>query len=96
MSETWYQTTGYGKRITPLVVQRYTDSSVWVGGRRRARVTDWESVFPTWEEAKAHLLSQADKNLQSARAALARAQAEYGNIKGMKDPAIALAQGDAA
>ena len=83
---TWYVTSNWGKRIEPVEVEKSTDKSVWIEGNRRALISDYSSHFPTWAEAKEHLLGKAGRKLEAARAQLARAQAEYGNIKGLRDP----------
>ena len=92
MSEIWYQTSKYKPTITPVTVERHTQSSVWIGGRRHAQVSEWHRVFPTWEAAKAHLMDRAEQRLENARRALQAAQSEYGNIKGMRPPSSAEAQ----
>jgi hypothetical protein len=81
--EMWFETCGY--RITPMEIDRYTGSSVWVRGSRCSR-TGWRSFFPTWAEAHAHLLAKAEAELVSARRQLEHAQGRHGQVKGMRPP----------
>lgn len=75
---------------------RETESSVWVmedtagwgrppkmEERRRVKGNDYHD---TWEAAHAFLLERAELKLQHARSTLQRAQAHYGNAKGMRKP----------
>lgn len=92
-----YKTVSYGKnKIEPVEVARETESSVWIEHticstrgdrkeeRRSAKSTSYESFHDTWEAAKQHLLDKAEAKLWGARRSLELAQAEFGNIKGMK------------
>lgn len=80
-----YRTSGFGKNpIEKIEVERETDSSVWIKGRRSVKDSSWLKYFDSWEDAHSFLLQKAEKNLISARRSLERAQGEHGNIKGMK------------
>lgn len=82
---TKFRTGGFGNiPIETVEVERETDSSVWINGRRNAKTTSWDKYWDSWEEAHAYLLEKAERSLQSARRSLEMAQAKYGNIKGMK------------
>lgn len=83
---TWYRAWPTFNEIVPVDVDKATDSSVWIGGRRLARATDHQSYFPTWDEAHAHLLQRAQEDLDRARRSLERAQGRHGNVKGMRQP----------
>lgn len=86
LGSTWYR--ARFEKIEPIVVTRSTSESVWPVGlnSREKRVTDWYGYFPTWEEAHAWLLSNAERKLQTARLRLQYAQGEHGNVVGMKKP----------
>lgn len=73
--------------VYPVEVDRETGSSVWVGGRRRAKRSDHESYFDTWEEARNYVLIKAQVRVDAARRHLEREKSDLGNIKGMKPPA---------
>jgi outer membrane protein OmpA-like peptidoglycan-associated protein len=91
MSKFWFKTSNYHPHITKVAIEKFTDSSVWIDGRRRARATDFEGYFPTFGDAKAHLLEKAEDKLANARHALQRAQGEHGNIAGLRDTTTANA-----
>lgn len=87
-----YMTTGYGTdKIVPVEVDRETERCVWVGGRRRAKNSDYESYFSTWDEAHNHLLGKVQVKVDAARRRLEQLNSELGNIKGMKPPAKEIA-----
>lgn len=86
MSETWFRVWLSFHEIRPFQVEKFTDSSVWIGGRRNVRLTNHMSYFPTWDEAHTHLLQRTKADLDSARQRLQRAQGLYGNVKGMQRP----------
>jgi hypothetical protein len=52
-------------------------------GRRCNKGSDYHD---TWEAAHACMLKDAERRLDAARTALARAQGHHGNVKGMKKP----------
>lgn len=89
---TWYET-DYKKQIKPVDIEKFTDSSVWFSGKfgrsevsRSARMSEYAQYHPTWDEAKAYLLSKAESKVFHARRQLDQAKSEYGNILGMKNP----------
>lgn len=82
---TWYATSSYERRlIRPVTVERFTEQSVWMDGRRHGRGSGRHGYFPTWEAAKAALLADAEAKVDSLRRQLERANGELGNIKGLK------------
>jgi len=75
--------------ILPVEVERETDSSVWVRGRRQAkRVSGGDCYFDTWEDAHAALMVARQQDVEKARRALEQANSRLGNVKGMKPPRI--------
>ena len=86
-------------KIERVECTRETDSSVWVledtrgwfdkdkppklVERRRNKGADYHD---SWQAAHAVLLADAERRLEGARTALARAQGHHGNVKGMKEP----------
>lgn len=82
---TWWQAGGY-PLIHAVEVEKATESSVWIKGRRKSRFGGYVSFFPTFEEAKAFLQEKADRNVASLRVQLERANGHAGNIRGMKKP----------
>lgn len=73
-------------RIDVIEVDRETESSVWIGGRRRAKQSVWDCYFDTFDEAKAFLTAKAEARLTAARLRLNDAQGFAGNVKGLKEP----------
>lgn len=93
----WFKT-GYG-RIKPVTVIKETAARLtieetkyvvddkpevrkYVAAKRSSDI----DFFPTWEEAHAHMLAKAERELAGARYRLQQAQGALGNIKGMKKP----------
>ncbi len=57
-----YETGGYGQNLIQRVeVERETNSTVWVDGRRHAKVSTWKNYFDSWGDAKTNLLIEARK-----------------------------------
>lgn len=81
----WYRAWATFNSIEAVEIEKSTDSSVWIDGRRHSRA-GWQSYFPTWQEAKDYLISEAEKSVQSARRVLDHAYGKLGNAKGMKQP----------
>jgi hypothetical protein len=76
---------GAGK-IVEAEVERESDTSVWIGGRRAAKKTEWRRYFDSWEEAHQYLLDLAASKVVHVRNELQRANDRLGNVKGMKKP----------
>ena len=93
MAETWYRLQRWAiAEITPVEVERHTESSVWIKGRRNARTTAWDSYFRTWEAARDCLLKRAELDLAASRRQLEQAQGFLGNVKGLKPPTVEAPQ----
>lgn len=86
---TYGGTYGGYNQIIPVEVERASESSVWINGRRVARHSGGAAYFDTWDAAHAHLLGAAELNLTHARNQLNQAQGVHGNIKGLKPPVTA-------
>lgn len=65
-------------RIEPIEVERCTDNFVFIGGRRRARSSDWDSYHPSWQAAHEWMLSDAKRRVSNAESELDR---EKSNLK---------------
>jgi hypothetical protein len=76
MNERWYKLSPSWarERIESVSVEKYTDATVTIKGRRRSRITSYESYFPTADDAKAEAVRQAERAIESAKLSLARAQ----------------------
>ena len=81
---TKYRADEYPPRIYAVEVERETDASVWVRGRKRPK-TSYHGVFrDTWEEAHAFLMDLARKNLEGSQRELDRNRSYFERIKAMK------------
>ena len=56
---------GVMAEIEPVEVDKDTDSSVWIRGRRRAKVSEYEVFHDTWQSAHEHLLRKATERVES-------------------------------
>lgn len=79
-----YRTYVSSHKIDAVEVERETDISVWVGNRRRAKLTSYDCYFDTWEEAHEFLVDNAERDVECIRLNLERAKGKLGQIKGMK------------
>lgn len=86
MSLIKYRTERNGTSIKSIEIDRETDVSIWIGGRRSDKQTSWYCYYSTWEEAKDALFKRAESNLSHARRQLEQAQSFYGNVVGLKNP----------
>jgi hypothetical protein len=81
----WFRAWATFNSIEEVEIEKFTDASVWIGGRRHARL-GWQSYFQTWSEAKDYLIAEAEQAVVIARRVLEHAQGKLGNAKGMKAP----------
>ena len=58
----WYE--ACMESVQTIEVERFTDSSVWVRGRRRPRLAEYWSYFDSFEKAKSYLVSKAELELK--------------------------------
>lgn len=73
-----------GELIEEVEVEKETDKSVWINGRRCAKESSFENYHATWEQAHEHLTARAEAKLGRARLALQHAQGYAGNVKGLR------------
>lgn len=73
-------------KIEPVEVERETEGSVWVDGRRTAKTSTWASYFDSWAEAHARLVLEQEEAVASLRRQLESANGKLGQIRGMKPP----------
>lgn len=83
----WFKASNYASpKIVPVVVERETNGSVWVDGRRCLKTANGEVFRQEWEQARQWLADNAQAEVDLARRRLERANGALGNIKGMKKP----------
>lgn len=75
----------FGKLVEIVFVEKETEKSVWIRGRRIAKRSSYENYFDTFDEAKEFLTKYAESTLNSARRRLELAQGFAGNVKGLKE-----------
>lgn len=73
-------------KVETVEVDRESENSVWINGQRRAKRSDWDNYFPTFDEAKAFVIHEMESGVDSARRELERAKDKLGNAKGLKEP----------
>lgn len=54
-------------KIKPVEIDRETESSVWVRGRRRAKDSEYETFHNSWAEARSHLIESAKDKVALAK-----------------------------
>ncbi len=76
-------------KIEAMEVERETDKQVVLPAkngypsRRENKVSDWRNWHDTWEAAHAFLVANAQRDIDSLRKQLERANGKLGQIKGM-------------
>lgn len=73
-------------QIERVEVDRETESSVFINGRRSAKVSGYENFHDSWAAAHACLLAKHQLQVNQLRRQLEAANGKLGNIKGMKAP----------
>jgi hypothetical protein len=76
MLDTWYEASYRLLRIKPLPIERFTESFVWVSGRRQSRYTEGGCVCPTYNEARQRLIDEHERREGRAASMLAVRQAD--------------------
>ena len=76
----------WGRLIELVEVEKETEASVWIEGRRSAKRSSYENYFDTFDEAKAFLTEYAEQILTNARKSLEHAQEFAGNVRGLRVP----------
>jgi hypothetical protein len=79
-----YMTGGWQTKIEKVEIERETGSSVWVGGRRHEKRTNWHIYHNTWDEARTYLLAMATHKVRSCQSSLDSAKAELSKISKLK------------
>jgi hypothetical protein len=65
----------------PVEVERATEQSVIIGGRRRARRSQWANYFQTEDEARQFFIAQQEKKVERAREELRRAESHLAKLR---------------
>jgi hypothetical protein len=71
--------------VEKVEVEKETELSVWIKGRREAKETQCSAFFDTFQEAKDFLIDVFEKKAQTVRRQLERTNGYIGNAKGLKE-----------
>ena len=74
------------ERIQPIEIEKFTDVTVTIDGRRRNRISSNQSYFPTAQEAKDHAIAEATRTWEVAKSGLDRARSALENAKRIELP----------
>ena len=78
---------GFGKElITAVEVDRESEFSVWINGRRNKKQSDWERYFDKWEDAKEYLLNIYEKKVSACKNNFERESAKLSDIRALINP----------
>ena len=72
------------QRIIEVEVERKSESSVWINGRRNALRSSYENYFDTPEECKAFMLREAEAVLKSAEGRVEYARKKVAEIMALE------------
>lgn len=89
----FFYTNTWENKIAVVTVDKFTDSSVWVGGQRRSRQTTSEFYALTWDGAHKFLLAHWEAEVFQARRSLEYLNGRLGNVKGLQRPADRVTEG---
>lgn len=70
----WYEVSKWNWQIVEREVEKESEVSVWIGGRRRAKETYYDQLFPSLSEAKACLRRRAEREVERLRRELTYAE----------------------
>ncbi len=76
-----FKAPSYSHSIKVVEVERETETSVWINGRRNSKRTQYDNFFDTWGEAFHYLLERAETKLCVAQGRLNWAQDDLRKVK---------------
>lgn len=79
-----YMTGGYKEDIEAIEIERETESSVWIDGRRRSKLSTWDIYHDTWEAARDHLMTTATHKVRNYQSRLDSVKAELSKFSKLK------------
>ena len=78
--KTFYKAVQFGKKVIPCEVEKFTEKTVWIDGRRHALKSSYENYFESEVEAWNYLEAKAQTKVKHCKDALQRARSELGKI----------------
>lgn len=67
-------------------VERETESSVWIRGRRNAKVSDWAIYHDDFEAARKYLMVSYTEKIAMLESRIATTRKELGKVIAMEKP----------
>ncbi|UIY58156.1 hypothetical protein [Burkholderia cepacia] len=80
-----YLTRNWADKIQIIEVERETDESVWIKGRRNAKKSNIGIYHDTFGDAKQALVERHEKDIKVARDKIHRAESALGTIRKMTE-----------
>lgn len=94
----WWKVSTYTLQISPVRVTKETDMQIYVlhpatewnkeNVRREYKHSGGDGHYPTWEQAQAALLARIEGGMERAKQALAKAQAEWKQVRAAGQPTL--------
>jgi hypothetical protein len=75
----------FDARPEPVEIHRFTESYVWIDGRREAIAGGNRAMFPTYAEAVQHLRNKARHRVELAQAEWDRAKCQLAKANALPD-----------
>lgn len=75
-----YKAGGYRYLVEPVEIEKETESTITIKGRRHNKRSEYENYFDTQDEALAYLKEKAIRKAESARRNLLLAESEYAKL----------------
>lgn len=73
--------------IKPVVINKETTKSVIIRGRRRLKLSEWDSYHATWQDAKDFLIKEAEAKVKRWQSQLSEAENYLIKVKGIEKEA---------
>jgi len=71
-------------QITEVDAEKFTDTSIWINGRRSNVKSGWKNYFPSWEMAKAFIIANLESELARAKRMVDVARSNLETAKALK------------
>ena len=71
----------WGYKITPIEVEKETETSVLVNGRRRAKATAYDQIFKTLPEAKQVMIARCEREINEYEKRISEAREALVDLK---------------
>lgn len=67
----FYEVNRWRGTVDPIEVERETEVSIWIDGKKCARHTQYNDYYPSFDEAKMALINRIQRKITSLEAQLA-------------------------